>query len=219
MKGVILSVSGEITYQDLLSSKYEGLQKRSFSTKLDLFLFDQIIHQQSLTPSLDQFIAYELTDILVQQYEKSWQIQEGKINGIDVNRIDALMLQWSIDNKELNEELKMAYKEHFFKLLPITTFAITYPEESSMRKCHYCGISEEEIGLLRSEGLINTKNARGRHHEIDRINSNKEYTEDNIVLACYWCNNAKTDEFTYDEFQSGIGPAIKQVWVERIEQL
>ena len=42
------------------------------------------------------------------------------------------------------------------------------------------------------------------------------YTEDNCVLACYWCNNAKTDAFTFKEFTdyeigTAIGNAIDEI--------
>ena len=59
------------------------------------------------------------------------------------------------------------------------------------------------------------KNFRGWNLEIDRLNSNFEYKPDNCAMACYWCNNAKTDEFTEDEFMV-IGEAIKNVWRERL---
>jgi len=51
--------------------------------------------------------------------------------------------------------------------------------------------------------------------EIDRIEPNKEYTPDNCVLACYWCNNAKSDEFSSHEFSENIGPCIQSVWKKR----
>jgi len=36
-------------------------------------------------------------------------------------------------------------------------------------------------------------------------------------MACYWCNNAKTDEFDGDEFKE-IGEAIKKVWKKRLKK-
>jgi hypothetical protein len=54
--------------------------------------------------------------------------------------------------------------------------------------------------------------------EIDRKNSNFEYSENNCVLACYWCNNAKTDEFTFEEFQI-IGTTMRYVWQKRLSHL
>jgi 5-methylcytosine-specific restriction endonuclease McrA len=37
----------------------------------------------------------------------------------------------------------------------------------------------------------------------------------NIVLACYWCNNAKTDTFTYEEFLR-VGKVFAEIWKERL---
>ena len=43
--------------------------------------------------------------------------------------------------------------------------------------------------------------------EIDRKAPNQEYSDDNCEPICYWCNNAKTDEFSAEEFKP-IGMAI-----------
>jgi 5-methylcytosine-specific restriction endonuclease McrA len=51
------------------------------------------------------------------------------------------------------------------------------------------------------------KNERGWNFEIDRKKPNLEYTTENCVAACYWCNNAKTDEFDDVEFKP-IGELI-----------
>lgn len=64
-------------------------------------------------------------------------------------------------------------------------------------------------------------NTRGQHMEVDRANPFDDYRyykpdakHRSLVLSCYWCNNAKTDEFTYEEFKD-IGKAIKAVWDSR----
>jgi len=36
-------------------------------------------------------------------------------------------------------------------------------------------------------------------------------------MSCYWCNNAKTDEFTAEEF-AVIGKAIAMVWHDRLRE-
>ena len=64
-------------------------------------------------------------------------------------------------------------------------------------------------------GQIRKKTLRGWKLEVDRLNSNFEYNSDNCVMACYWCNNAKTDEFSKDEFKI-IGNAISLVWKSRM---
>jgi len=37
-------------------------------------------------------------------------------------------------------------------------------------------------------------------------------------MVCYWCNNAKTDEFTEEEF-SKIGREIRNIWDDRLKGL
>lgn len=85
------------------------------------------------------------------------------------------------------------------------------------KNCHYCDIKEDELELLRSiDGHINKRYpTRGKVLEIDRKDSAKGYNiSDNLVLACYWCNNAKTDTFTYEEFLP-MGVIIKEIWAKR----
>jgi hypothetical protein len=51
---------------------------------------------------------------------------------------------------------------------------------------------------------------RGFYLEVDRKESKGKYSPRNCVLACYPCNNAKSDIFTYDEFRK-IGEMIGKV--------
>jgi 5-methylcytosine-specific restriction endonuclease McrA len=75
---------------------------------------------------------------------------------------------------------------------------------------------ENRIDKLISKDKVYTKRlySRGRSLEIDKIEPNEDYTRDNIVLSCYWCNNAKTDEYTYDEFKR-IGVLNRLIWENR----
>jgi len=91
---------------------------------------------------------------------------------------------------------------------------------SQEQKCCYCEITEQEIEQLDllSNGQL-TKRTRGKHLELDRKIPELSYDLfDNLALACYWCNNAKTDTFTHDEFKI-IGKAIKQIWQDRLKAL
>jgi len=81
-------------------------------------------------------------------------------------------------------------------------------------RCIYCGLSG------------NTKKhyqrwfrggRRGRSLEVDRIDSGKPYSPENCVLACYPCNNAKSDVFSYEDFLE-IGKAIHRVKI-RLDEL
>jgi hypothetical protein len=86
------------------------------------------------------------------------------------------------------------------------------------RKCYYCGINEQQIQTLISRGQIHTKRitTRGRTLEMERLEPNKPNDEtDNLVYSCYWCNNAKTDEFSEKEFKP-IGECMEQIWKARL---
>lgn len=90
--------------------------------------------------------------------------------------------------------------------------------ESTERKCYYCKINEVEIDELIRKDLITTKRlaTRGRKIEIERLSPNEPYDNlNNLVFCCYWCNNAKTDEFTSEEFKY-VGQVIGTIWSKRL---
>ena len=69
-------------------------------------------------------------------------------------------------------------------------------------RCHYCGLEgdiKENYGKYYKKG--NRENC-GERLEIDKRdpNPNGKYSENNCVLACYPCNNAKSNVFTAEEF-------------------
>jgi hypothetical protein len=87
---------------------------------------------------------------------------------------------------------------------------------SKEKKCHYCGLREEECqeivvtGVLKSNrfpqgGVLGRGQSRGMWLEIDRLKPKGSYSIDNCVLCCYFCNNDKSDVFhgeDYREFQN-----------------
>jgi len=77
------------------------------------------------------------------------------------------------------------------------------------KKCCYCGSTDKEIERFYKKTISKRNGTRGKTLEIERINDTP-YTRDNCKLSCYWCNNAKSDVFTYDEFQI-IGKAIGSI--------
>lgn len=73
-------------------------------------------------------------------------------------------------------------------------------------KCHYCGLKEIESqelamrGILTSKrfpqnGIIGRGQSRGIWLEVDRSNPNENYSRENCILSCYYCNNDKSDIF------------------------
>jgi 5-methylcytosine-specific restriction endonuclease McrA len=78
--------------------------------------------------------------------------------------------------------------------------------------CHYCGIQEKDFVPIWGEFYGGKK--RGPTLEIDRKDNQRGYEIENCVLACALCNNAKSDKFTYSEFQR-VGDVIREIWQQR----
>jgi hypothetical protein len=79
------------------------------------------------------------------------------------------------------------------------------------KKCHYCGITEDEF---RNRWGVFRHGRRGLTLEVDKMDNTKPYSLYNCVLACYACNNAKSDVFTYEEFKK-VGHVINEIWQHR----
>jgi agmatine deiminase len=122
---------------------------------------------------------------------------------------------------KLSDNIKMDYEKYFIKeVLNWDDFIIKYGDDYNNRKCEYCGISEMQITNLLEKEMIFTKRiiSRGESIEIDQGDPNGGYNDENIKLACYWCNNAKTDEFVEEEFEP-IGETIRKAWNKRIDKV
>ena len=110
---------------------------------------------------------------------------------------------YDLDNFWSRRDFIKWYKEH---------------RQKEEKKCFYCECTEEELlgfyNKIHSDanGRIPSKRrTRGKSLEIER-KADKEYTRENCILSCYWCNNAKSDVFSFDEFKpigEAIGKAIK----------
>jgi hypothetical protein len=90
--------------------------------------------------------------------------------------------------------------------------------ENTQKICHYCSLPENQLDNLHNQTTHINKRypKRGKSLEIDRKQSDLPYTNiENLVLACYWCNNAKTDTFTENEFRR-IGIIMKTIWEDRL---
>jgi len=216
-------VEEQAEYQKIVNQKYQAIIQRSFKSKLELYLFNECIITGNLNSvSLDGIINFKINTDLVDHLERAYQLKDGKVSEndkLDVVSIDTLIIEWNNNKEELKKEMLQAYATSFKRNYPIEAFQEIYPINKNLRKCTYCGINENEIENLKNNGQILTKRARGSTMEPDRLNSNKEYTFDNIVLACYWCNNAKTDEFTFKESIDFLGPSIKTIWANRLAKI
>ena len=123
---------------------------------------------------------------------------------------------------EQESRIKSYYKSNKIKLVGFETperFINWYLHELYINnnKCHYCSTSILDIRDLLNRGIITGravrgKGIRGNNLEIDRMMPGEEYSERNCVISCYYCNNDKSNTFSYDTYRNIIGPTRKLVW-------
>lgn len=116
----------------------------------------------------------------------------------------------------INKYEEAYYKNYQSNILLFEDFNEFWNPKNS-RTCGYCGVNEDDIEKLEKQEKIRTKRfySRGKTMEIDKIEADGEYEVKNIILACYWCNNAKTDEYNLSEFEE-IARGINAVWSKRL---
>jgi 5-methylcytosine-specific restriction endonuclease McrA len=90
-----------------------------------------------------------------------------------------------------------------------TEFYTWYEKRFEQQKghCEYCHLPGDTMRYFKKwfrDGR------RGKRLEVDRRESKEAYSPENCVLACYPCNNAKSDVFTYNEFVE-IGKTIRKI--------
>jgi hypothetical protein len=64
--------------------------------------------------------------------------------------------------------------------------------EGEQKQCHYCGIEEHR--------LHQHHDPKQRRLTVDRKDSKRHYCVNNICLACFRCNNMKSNFFTSEEW-------------------
>lgn len=93
-------------------------------------------------------------------------------------------------------------------------FRSWYNETVRDKQCYYCGLGERDSQKIVYDGLLTSKRFplggrfsqgvnRGYWLEVDKKNPKGNYSRENCVPSCYFCNNDKSDVFTdvqYREF-------------------
>ena len=142
--------------------------------------------------------------------------QISKILGIDRIEVSKLWEELKVQ-REYFSDLRKIWKSKFTNTETTESFwEFKKWYETTEKKCFYCGITETQITELFQRKKLYTKRNRGRKLEIERLLPNEPYDNlENLVFSCYWCNNAKTDTFSSDEFKI-IGKEIGKIWKIRL---
>lgn len=197
----------------VVSTKWEfGFTKQDFLDHKDEF--NKLINNELYYPTFDWLnhtISQSIQDRIKTECDKKM-----------IRRFRNLMKEeWEHKHEKLFKQLfkEYLYKGVYSKDLSFKDFSAWYKtNEFTERKCEYCGITEQEIKRLFDSDKIYTKRiySRGMSMEVDKRDPRKPYELKNLVMSCYWCNNAKTDEFSEEEFHL-IASAISSVWKSRLK--
>jgi len=196
--------------------KYQNIKKRAFGTFIDLFLICTFIQDKSLSNANEEnFLSFDYEDERMPKALKAYQLGKNtdEFEGTTVSELDKEIEKWYNTN-DLHRFKLIFFKD---KIISENDFKAFYNEDDFDRECMFCEIKKSEIELLIKSGLIQTKRLinRGKTMEVDQLVPYKGYVSGNIVTCCYWCNNAKSDEFTFGEFKE-IGKEIRKIWEARL---
>lgn len=193
-------------HKKLDMSKYREIGKRSFKSKWKVYLFERTIHSELDKINNQDFNLFQLCSKSIKRYvNEYWQeFEDHKIKGMKISEIYNSMK--SYEQKHLLDIAK--FERHYIEYeFPQTFCKSEFDSLIQVEECWHCGITKVEIEELGKQQKLRKKNLRGWNLEIDRLEPNKEYSESNCVMSCFWCNNAKTDEFSEEEFKA-IGKEI-----------
>ena len=102
--------------------------------------------------------------------------------------------------------------------------------EKQDQKCGYCEVTQEELYRLFNkdkrilpylESTREYKKAPKRSSgtlEIERLDSSDNYNNENIILACPLCNNAKSNLIDEESWRKLFVPAMKEYYRRLLEQ-
>lgn len=86
--------------------------------------------------------------------------------------------------------------------------------DNQKESCNYCGITQSKLHrIVKSRNgklTLNQKTKRSKGTlEIEKLNPNLGYTFNNAVLSCPFCNNAKSNMISEEDWRKFFAPAMK----------
>ncbi|MBT0819145.1 hypothetical protein KJQ73_05110 [Campylobacter lari] len=127
------------------------------------------------------------------------------------------------DIKDENEKFGAIDKIVEEKFKDMKKFAMWYEKaylkiDEKNRTCHYCGIEEDKLKKLFENKLITSKKPSfSSSLQIERLDPDKGHNEENCVLACCICNNAKSDMISASNFENYFSNSVKNFYKDLLE--
>lgn len=127
---------------------------------------------------------------IIKHFKKQFDISEEEFDEFTEKYSDISFIK-----NKFNEKRKEAFDNDAVK------FYDWFKDQKNC--CGYCGITQNELYELFSEKLpLNDKTKRSSGTlEIERLDSDKNYSQENIILACPLCNNAKSNLIDEDSWR------------------
>lgn len=125
--------------------------------------------------------------------------------------------------EEQRKRVKKNYNKKYLGFGSSDDFANWYVEQLKINdcKCFYCDTSIHDIAKLIDQGKLRKRKirygSRGNVLEIDK--NNDSYSQENCVLACYYCNNDKSYIFEKNDYKNHFGSNRKLYFEKLLAQL
>ena len=131
--------------------------------------------------------------------------QEDLSQGFNISNKEVQKIQKNYKEKldyiqKVRKKFHLKKKSNNFRFKNFLEFYFWYRNQP--KKCSYCGTKENVLIYLYDNKVISSKRKRGRTLEIERKNSTlNEYSKDNCILSCYFCNNHKSDTISEKDYR------------------
>ncbi|MCV3391671.1 hypothetical protein L8V88_01380 [Campylobacter sp. IFREMER_LSEM_CL2101] len=143
------------------------------------------------------------------------------------NHYEVVRKKYRINKKWKNENEKFSAIDKMVeeKFEDMKKFAMWYEKaylkiDEKNRTCHYCGIEEDKLKKLFENKLINSKKPSFNSSlQIERLDPDKGYNEENCVLACCICNNAKSDMISASDFKDYFSDSVKNFYKNLLKNI
>jgi len=227
-------ISEEIKNEDSKDEQYQTVIYEPFFVKSSLTKTEYKNNKTRAFQVLESALKQKFNSIKLRNFNNTQRFENFKeFTGIKDNEIakeEYIYLNHALNDyiigdkmvSEIWKKLGCLEKTTAQKnILSDSQFNLTWKyfvELMTKNNCKYCGISIKQINELSDKKQLKTKRARGYTLEVDQKDPFLFYSDDNCVASCYWCNNAKTDEFSASEFKT-IAKGINETWNKRLQEI